>query len=193
MNIIIIAHYLRKNYANKLSKLLDGYIILDTQGYGAMNGHKKALEYINNKDNISIIMEDDAIPVKDFKSKALKWINRFPDNLISFYLGTGRPPQYQSIIKNLIKETNKDYIILDTLIHGVCYYLPKYYIKPILERINNNKQIDFFIGDTYRKLSNKPIIYPILSLVDHRDKDSIEKHIDAMPRVESRKAYYLDK
>jgi hypothetical protein len=47
------------------------------------------------------------------------WLARFPDDMLSFYLGTGRPPQYQmQIAERLIiaDKTQADYITLPRLI-----------------------------------------------------------------------------
>jgi hypothetical protein len=46
--------------------------------------------------------------------------------MLSFYLGTGRPPQYQKEIAGMLVDADRvcgDHIVLSKLIHGVCYSL----------------------------------------------------------------------
>ena len=70
-------------------------MFVDEIGVGANEMHRRALEWAEEQSCRVVILEDDAIPVDGFTNKLAEWINRFPDALVSFYLGTGRPPQYQ--------------------------------------------------------------------------------------------------
>lgn len=110
--------------------------------------------------------------------------------MLSFYLGTGRPPQYQmQIAEQLIKadRVRSDYIMLPRLIHGVCYSVPPQHIDRVLARWDSNKSADFAVGDAY----GGSVIYPCWSLVDHADGEPVEHHPDAVPRTERRRAWRL--
>ncbi|MGQ7174028.1 hypothetical protein ACUOCP_55840, partial [Escherichia sp. R-CC3] len=63
---------------------------------GRAAGHRRALEWASWQDCRVVILEDDALPVAGFTQLVGEWLYRFPDSLVSFYLGTGRPPQYQT-------------------------------------------------------------------------------------------------
>jgi hypothetical protein len=52
-------------------------------------------------------VEDDARPVHGFVEKVSAWLKDKPDDLISFYLGTGRPPQYQTAIAERLIAADK--------------------------------------------------------------------------------------
>ena len=189
-NIIVIAHHARFSLANKLANKLDAQIFLDEGDHGANWNHHNAIGYLNSECSGGIVIEDDAIPVPDFIFHANKWIERFPGKIISFYLGTGRPHQYQMTVRNKIDralESGSDYITLPNLIHGVCYYVPSLLTKKILDNWDPKLPADFAVGRAYAD----DVIYPIYSLVQHSDIDSVEKHPDGQIRTERRQAILL--
>lgn len=120
----------------------------------------------------------------------IEWLNRFPDSLVSFYLGTGRPPQYQMQIAERFVAADKihaSHITLPRLIHGVCYSLPPESINRVLYRWDSSKPADYAVGDAY----GGSVIYPCYSLVDHADGEPVERHPDSAPRTERRRAWRL--
>lgn len=128
---------------------------------------------------IKIVIEDDAVPVIQFMEKEKYWLGEFPDDLVSFYLGVGRPPQRQTTIAHMLRDADKsgkDYIALQQLLHGVCYSLPVDMVGQVLARMNRNEAADYAIGNSLRQLTDRPIIYPVFSLVDHADLPSVEQH-----------------
>ena len=119
------------------------------------------------------------------------WLQRYPDSLVSFYLGTGRPPQYQmQIAERLIvaDKTRADFITLPRLIHGVCYSVPRQKIERVLTRWDTRKPADYAVGDAYAG----NVIYPCWSLVDHADGDPVERHPDGYQRTERRRAWRIN-
>lgn len=74
------------------------------------------------------------------------------------------------------------------LIHGVAYILPR--PGDVLKTLGDGP-IDFAIGNAWRKLTGRNVIYTIPSLVDHADGPSVELHADGQPRREVRKAWIL--
>lgn len=192
--VVIIAHHARQGRANELRDKLEvegvtSVILTDDVGRGALWGHKNALRFaVKYPTARFVFMEDDAQPVPGFKEKALAWINRYPKELISFYLGTARPPIFQPHIGNAIAN-GEDEIRFGTLIHGVCYTMPNYAIARIAYKLKPNLPADFAIGEAYRG----NVIYPVKSLVDHADDTPVEfSRRDNDPRNEPRKAWLLD-
>lgn len=152
--------------------------------------HRRALAWAVEQSERVIIIEDDALPVPGFTDKVTDWLARFPDNLCSFYLGTGRPPQYQAqIAERLIAadRTRADYITLPQLIHGVCYSVPPQHLPRVLERWDSSKPADFALGDAW----GAPVVYPCWSLVDHADGEPVERHPDGEARTERRRAWRM--
>lgn len=191
MLIAIVAHHSRRAMANDLaSKLEADSIFMDEHSAGANANHLRALSWAAEQSDRVIIIEEDALPVDDFRDKAQDCLARFPDDMLSFYLGTGRPPQYQmQIAERLIvaDKTQADYITLQRLIHGVCYSVPPQHIERVLSRWDNSKPADYAVGDAY----GGAVVYPCYSLVDHADLLTVERHPDNEPRTERRRAWRL--
>ncbi|WP_075209223.1 hypothetical protein, partial [Enterobacter hormaechei] len=149
-----------------------------------------ALEWAAEQPCRVVVVEDDAMPVDLFFTSVTSWLNRFPESLVSFYLGTGRPPQYQmQVAERLIvaDKTRSDFITLPRLIHGVCYSVPPQHIERVLSRWDSSKPADYAVGDAY----GGAVVYPCYSLVDHADGEPVERHPDSAPRIERRRAWRL--
>lgn len=191
MLIAIVAHHSRRAMANDLaSKLEADSIFMDEHSAGANANHLRALSWAAEQSDRVIIIEEDALPVDGFRDKAQEWLARFPDDMLSFYLGTGRPPQYQMQIAERLTvadKTRADYITLSRLIHGVCYSVPPEHVQRVLSRWDNSKPADYAVGDAW----GGSVIYPCYSLVDHADGEPVECHPDSAPRTERRRAWRL--
>lgn len=187
----IVAHVSRFDMAVALADALPNYqIFVDHESKGANANHLRALRWASTQDCRVVILEDDALPVDDFAEKVTDWLARFPDDLLSFYLGTGRPPQYQKEIAGMLVEadrTSGDHLVLSKLIHGVCYSPPIHALKQIVSKWNQTLAADYAVGDAY----GGRVIYPCYSLVEHADLPTVERHPDNEPRTERRRAWRL--
>ncbi|OIY05168.1 hypothetical protein [Citrobacter portucalensis] len=186
----VIGHHSRYKQVSRLAELLGDVLLIDSGDHGANWNHRRALEWASWQDCRVVIIEDDALPVSDFVERVSEWLNRFPETLVSFYLGTGRPPQYQmQIAERLIvaDKTRADFIMLPRLIHGVCYSVPHQHIERVLSRWDSGKPADYAVGDAY----GGAVVYPCYSLVDHADGEPVERHPDSSPRTERRRAWRL--
>lgn len=188
--MIVVGHVARQAQAEALADSLNGQLLLDDGTLGAWGNHRRALQHVTEP---TWILEDDAQPVDGFRELAGEWSARFPDWLISGYLGTGRPVAWQSRIERLIRLAERaghDHLHLDTLIHGVCYSPPADMVPSILETMSQGPA-DFAIGRAWKRSTGLPVMYTLPSLVDHADGPSVEQHPDGQPRVEVRKAWRL--
>ncbi|MCK7042637.1 hypothetical protein ACUYGH_13960 [Enterobacter kobei] len=186
----VVGHHARQQQAEALASAVGAHLLIDEGYAGANANHLRALRWATEQSDRVIIIEDDAIPVTGFSELVGEWLNRFPDDMLSFYLGTGRPPQYQmQIAERLIvaDKTQADYITLPRLIHGVCYSVPPQHIERILSRWDRSKPADYAVGDAY----GGAVVYPCYSLVDHADGEPVERHPDSAPRTERRRAWRI--
>lgn len=187
---VVVAHHLRRELAQHLSDHLQAHLFIDETGKGANWNHRRALEWAAEQSCRVVVVEDDALPVPGFADKVTHWLNRFPDSLISFYLGTGRPPQYQLEIATKLIAADRvraDHITMQRLMHAVCYSVPPALIPKALHRWDSSKPADYAVGDA----CGGPVVYPCSSLVDHADGLPVEKHHDRQPRRERRRAWRL--
>ncbi|PWS08540.1 hypothetical protein [Enterobacter sp. HPCN14] len=190
IKFVVVGHHSRTGHAQSLAALLDAHLLIDDGSHGANWNHRRALEWAAEQTCRVVVTEDDALPVDLFYTPVSNWLKRFPDSLISFYLGTGRPPQYQMQIAERLIGADKaraDFITLPRLIHGVCYSVPPQHINRVLSRWDNSKAADYAVGDAY----GGEVIYPCYSLVDHADGEPVERHPDSAPRTERRRAWRL--
>lgn len=190
MKFVVVGHHTRLEHAQRLAALLDAHLLIDDGNHGANWNHRRALEWAAEQPCRVVVLEDDAMPVAGFTDLVGECLNRFPDSLVSFYLGTGRPPQYQmQIAERLIvaDKTQADYITLPRLIHGVCYSVPSQHIERVLSRWVSSKPADYAVGDAY----GGTVVYSCYSLVDHADGEPVERHPDSAPRTERRRAWRL--
>ena len=191
VKFVVVGHHSRIGHAQRLASLLDAHLLIDDGNRGANWNHRRAIEWAAEQPCRVVVLEDDALPVQGFTDKVTEWLVRFPDDMLSFYLGTGRPPQYQLEIASKLIAADKarsDFITMPRLIHGVCYSVPPKHIPKVLDRWNYSKAADYAVGDAY----GGPVIYPCYSLVDHADAQPVEPARDNQPRLERRKAWRLD-
>lgn len=194
VKFIIVGHRRRIVQASALAEYLgpDCSLLIDEHDKGANAGHRRALEWAAEQGCRVVVLEDDALPVAGFTESIIEWLARFPDSLVSFYLGTGRPPQYQMQIAERLIAADKqraNYITLPRLIHGVCYSMPPQHIERVLSCWDSSKPADYAVADAY----GNDVIYPCYSLVDHADGEVIERHPDGMERTERRRAWRLSR
>lgn len=190
IKFVVVGHHARRQQAEVLASALDAHLLIDDGNHGANWNHRRALEWAASQPCRVVVLEDDALPVQGFTDKVTDWLLRFPDDMLSFYLGTGRPLQYQmQIAERLIvaDKTRADYITLSRLIHGVCYSVPPEHVQRVLSRWDNSKPADYAVGDAW----GGSVIYPCYSLVDHADLPTVERHPDNEPRTERRRAWRL--
>lgn len=190
IKFVVVGHHTRSFAAVRLANSIGAHLLIDDESRGANWNHRRAIEWAAQQDCRVVILEDDAQPVEGFRKLVSEWLERFPDDLVSFYLGTGRPPQYQKEIAGMLVEadrTRAGHIIMSKLIHGVCYSPPQSSLQQIVSRWNQTKAADYAVGDAY----GGRVIYPCYSLVDHADLPTVERHPDNEPRTERRRAWRL--
>lgn len=192
MQTIIVGHHSRIDWISQLQQAIPGAAaVVDNVGEGALQGHIKALKIAREIGERCIIMEDDAIPVVGFDNLARSWADKFPDDLVSFYLGTGRPAAWQTRVDYALEHNESDHIILPRLIHGVCYSIPANHVGRTLDRIHamgdTDEAADYVVGRGF----GRQVVYLVESLVEHRDGISVECHPDGEPRTERRVARNL--
>ena len=185
-----MGHHSRRERAELLADSLNACLLIDEENHGANWNHCRAIVWASQQDCRVEIVEDDGLPVTGFAILPQEWVAKFPDNICSFYIGTGRPPQYHKQIAASLIEADKkqgDYITMERLLHGVCYSPPPNGISTILKNWNQTEAADYSVGDAL----GHPIIYPCYSLVGHADGLPVEQHPDNTPRIERHRAWRL--
>lgn len=168
VHVAVIGHHSRQAQAEHLTATLNGRLFLDEAEHGARWNHDRALQWGRALQGHLLVVEDDAIPSPLFLEHATQWVQNNPDDLTSYYLGTGYPPSYQPQIERLLAKA-VDRIHLPTLIHAVAYSIPCRRIPSV-----GPGKADLALGKAWRQATGRPILYTVPSLVDHADTDSIQ-------------------
>ncbi|HVI60121.1 MAG TPA: hypothetical protein VM619_14780 [Luteimonas sp.] len=185
IRFVLVAHHTRRGAAEALARALDAHLCMDEENHGATWNHRRALEWAREQRERVIVLEDDALPVPGFVERASAVLDRWPDDLVSLYLGTGRPQRFQAQIGEVL-QGNPDHIRLPALIHAVCYSIPPAGLQRVIG-LPLTHQTDFAIGDNW----GRPVVYCVPSLVDHTDGEPVERHADGEARSEARRAWRL--
>jgi hypothetical protein len=192
MNVILVSHPSRLNYVEQLQRVIPVVTtVIDT--VSAWSGHLMALRLALAHQSRVVIMEDDAIPVVGFERLAKEWADLHPDNMLSFYLGTSRPADFQPLVDERMRIADlqgRRELQMPTLLHGVCYSIPTHELPRVvaaLEKPGRQREADYAVGAAW----GRSVVYPIESLVQHRDGAPVERHPDGKPRTEPRVARRL--
>lgn len=185
--IIVVTCRDRYNLGCDLANKLGAHLVCDWIMGGAISGHVAAINLASTLGSRSIIIEDDAIPVIGFNDLAAGIIDRMPDDLISFYLGTGYPEAYQHHI-SLEVNSGADEVRLQNLIHAVAYSIPHGMESRLLGEMDMSQHADFSIGRAWWRMTGREVRYPIPSLADHADGERVEQ---TGARIHPRRAWRL--
>lgn len=161
-----MAHELFKDAKAKLS-------IVDDGTYGCLGNHHMVQRALVKEPGWSVVLEDDAIPLNDFHDDLNTVLSYSDSQIVSLYLGTGYPSNWQPRIERaLLHDTS--YIKCDRLLHAVGYAIAPE-IKDALAtwlgrclRMAMSRAPEDAIT-TFARQHQIPVLYTNPSLVDHRD------------------------
>lgn len=189
IHFAVVGHHTRRAQAEALAERLSATLFVDELTLGANFNHLRALNWGATLTGHLIVVEDDALPVEGFEAAAEAWIADHPDDLTSFYLGTGIPLHYQPRIAAQLAEVDagtRECVSFGTLLSAVAYAIPCSAVATLKHNPRGVPDITF--GTTWFKTHHRPILYTVPSLVDHTDGESIAQPNNRHPE---RKAWRL--
>lgn len=191
----IVAHQQRQALAEALAEQVSADIVcFDDRGYGHHHNHRRTWQSLTYfATTHAVVLEDDAIPVHDFRHQLEQAVKASPAPITSLYLGRLRPPQWQNKISAAITRANHDdahYITATQLLHAVGVALQTEHIEPMLAFTATRSHLPFdeAIG-AYARYARQPIAYTHPSLVNHLDGPTLFQHRDRQPRTPGRVAW----
>src|SRR5690606_41478019 len=92
----VVGHFKRAKQASELAHALVASLSLDDGTYGSNENHARAWRSRPNKDGWVVVLEDDAIPVDNFKGQVRNALANLPQTTtpvgtVSIYEGGGKP------------------------------------------------------------------------------------------------------
>lgn len=188
----VVAHTARAKQGKQLAKTVRAdFISIDNGVMGCDDNHEQVQHHLAALHSTwSLVLEDDAEPVEDFRDQLHSALVMAPSPVVSLYLGRKRPPHWQKRIGLAIteaKHTDASWILSTHLLHGVGYAI-KTELLPSLLGHTSTLPVDQHIGDWCRRFGHL-ISYTHPSLVDHADLPTIVNHPDGDPRRPGRRAW----
>lgn len=169
--IAIVAHVSRQTRAEKLTEAVKAeFVSLDNGTLGPGGNHMVAWEWLaENGDPWSVVLEDDAIPVKGFREQLNQVLHCSPDPICSLYLGRGRPPHWQTPIQQVIMRP-EHFLRVPELLHHVGVAVRTSYLSSMLGHVSHQNlrkvPIDEAIG-LWARRRKLLVSYCHPSIVDH--------------------------
>lgn len=191
----IVAHPARQAMAERLAEQVNADIIcLDNRGIGAEANHRRTWQsLLDYHADHTVVLEDDAMPVQDFRHQCEQALKASPTHITSLYLGRLRPPQYQNRIARAItnaQHRDAHYIADTRLLHAVGFALTTEHIEPMLAFTATRDYLPWDEAVTaYAKHSGQRVAYTHPSLIDHQDGPTLIAHRDHQPRRAGRIAW----
>jgi len=179
LSIVVMAHPARADQARHLAVEVGARMAFD---YGA--GQNATADFAwrlasHIKSDWSIVLEDDAVPIPDFRVQAELALAAAPArSLVSFYTGTSQPRREKvaEAIRLADKQGNS-WLECDALLWGVGVAMPTELIEGMLKGVATHPKTRYdtrlgqwAIGQSLRILYTNP------SLVDHSDGPSLLQH-----------------
>lgn len=189
----IVAHLSRSSEAKALCQSVRAdFISIDNSVMGCDMNHDAVQRHLSAlRAEWSVVLEDDAVPVDDFRDELGLALRYSPAPVVGLYLGRKRPPQYQSAIGSAVKRADAesvDWIVARRMFHGVGYAIRADVLPSLLEHpldLPADERIsDWVLGNGHL------VAYCWPSLVDHADLPTvISRHRDGAPRNPGRVAW----
>lgn len=200
----IVAHVSREDYVSELLDTIGGddiYVNTDDGTLGAGGNHLAVLKTLRDKypDAWSVVLEDDSVVAEGFRDQLQMALAVAPTKIVSLYLGTGYPQQYQKLFSDAVAAFPETcWLLHEQLRHAVGYAVHPRIVKPLFTRMETLVAQRYAPDDAigYWAMRNREMIaYTNPSLVDHRDGPTIIDyryhlgHVSAPGRKKPRTAH----
>lgn len=175
----VVGHVDRQSQITYLTREIAPEVIeVDDGTLGAAGNHAATLLALSRTSaDWLLLLEDDARPVENFRYQVGQALEVAPSHLVSFYLGTGYPQQWQGrILEALAHDTC--WIMCDRLLHGVCYAVHRDDVDSLIVRIMDLSRRRYGTDDAISKWALEtgvPVSYASTSQVDHEDSPSVHR------------------
>lgn len=188
----VVGHLTRSQQAKDLARQVKAdFVSIDNGVLGCDGNHAMVQEHLTNLPSTwSVVLEDDAIPVDDFREQLTAALPMSPSPIVSLYLGKQRPPHWQRRISTAIAKAQHDdapWIISTYLLHAVGYAIKTELLDSLLDHTSTQPSDQHITG--WAKRYGYTISYTAPSLVNHADLPTIVDHPDGQLRTPGRTAW----
>lgn len=162
--------------ARELRESVGGLINLDDGGLGCSGNHGYLHARLASEPGWSVILEDDAQPLNSFADDLTWCLEHAPQPIVSLYLGTGYPSNWQPRIDKAL-EADTSWIVAPKLLHAVGYAIAPQIKGDLAQWMAQKRRGPGMAPDDAVSIwANKYkylVAYTNPSLVDHRDVPTV--------------------
>jgi hypothetical protein len=176
----VVSHVKREEMAAELSKQLSPEMVAPDDGtLGAGMNHYTVLQRLREKypSRWLVILEDDAKPVQGLREQLAMALPTAPSKIVSLYLGTGYPAQYQRLFSEAIgQHPDTCWLLHAQLRHGVGYCIHPEIARALLIRMEKLIRQHYAPDDAiswWAQRNREVVSYTNPSLVDHADGPTV--------------------
>lgn len=177
-SIGIVAHVDRIDMAHKLSVIVDAKLLNPDDGtLGCAGNHGFVQARLASQPGWSVILEDDAMPCNAFYDDLTWCLEHAPCPIVSLYLGTGYPGNWQPRIERaLLHDTC--WIKCRRLLHAVGYAIGPEIKHDVAKWLGKSLRVGAPLTPedsitTFAQARMIPVLYTNPSLVEHRDAPTV--------------------
>lgn len=188
MNVSIgIVRHPARNPEQLIARTRPNVVSVDEYGWGTGRNHLETLlstweHAYQHQHEWVVILEDDAVVRNPFRTELAACLSHAPEQVVSLYLGTGYPAQYQRHFMDAIA-SDPSWILHRYLRHAVAYAIKREltpvaiaHARPLIDK---GWAMDDALSEFCRK-NSQLVAYSNPSLVDHEDGRSVvssRKHL----------------
>lgn len=176
LTVHVVAHESRMWRAEALRVAVSAdHVWMDHGYHGEWKNHLRAWKSARDSGKKwAVILQDDAVPVENFRKHVMDAVNHKPDEMISLYVGTHRPRKQQVLdAVELAESQNASWLVANTLMWGVGVVLPTSRIQEMLDKTAKIRlPYDQRLG-AWAETTGRSVYYTWPSLVDHADEETV--------------------
>lgn len=191
LDIAVIGHPQRITMAGKLAHDLGAGLLLDVEGRGCEFMHHTALTmlYYATEAHWLVVLEDDAVPVPDFRHHLEQALDHASSLLVCLYLGTGANPIVQRAFHLAIQGADgagAAWITADAMTAGVGYAVHRSIAERLLDATEHGTEEWPMRVTRWAQRAGMRVDYTWPSLVNHQDGWSTIAQREVFGRVAHR-------
>lgn len=181
-----MAHPERQEWAKELSQKLQAPIVYDRISNVWDTCRRAWLSQVSVGSEFTLVLQDDAIVCDNFIEKAEAILSsQSEDFVFSFYAGQLLGSRIDQAIKH-----GQDFVTSGMIYNEIALCMRTEHIESMVAYCDERKAVTDQEICNWCRVNRKKIYYPIPSLVDHRDSESIYRRVYKKPvKNKVRKAY----
>jgi hypothetical protein len=186
ISIGIISDTRRKDMGERLADRVDAdFLSVDDGSLGCTQNHARAWrQHAMNPADWNLNLEDDAVPVEQFRDQLAKALSVAPTPIVSLYLGGGYISD--DLTRALLDDASTVgahwAVTHGAIFHAVALAVRQDILAPMIEYLGTQTDAVDSMLSTWALSNSYEIGYSIPSLVDHADEKSLVTKYRRSPR-----------